>query len=98
MVGGWALGLASLFACVACGGSGAGASGAQPETSGEVTANAAPSEIARIHKSRCGSCHVRVEPGERTREQLKAAFLRHRRRVHLTPEQWQAMIDYLAVK
>ena len=56
------------------------------------------SAIARIHKSRCGACHVRVEPGERTRAELEAALSRHRKRVHLTDDQWSEMIAYLAVK
>jgi hypothetical protein len=60
------------------------------------TAAPEPNAIARIHRTRCGSCHVRVEPGERTRAQLEAAFPRHRKRVHLTEEQWAEMVDYLA--
>jgi hypothetical protein len=52
--------------------------------------------VAHVHRARCGSCHVRVEPGERTRAQLEEAFTRHRARVHLTEEQWGQMIDYLA--
>jgi hypothetical protein len=56
----------------------------------------APSEIARVHHARCGACHKRVEPGERTRDQLEAALSRHHQRVHLTDAQWAAMVDYLA--
>ena len=55
-----------------------------------------PGPIARIHKAKCGACHVRVEPGERTRAKLEAAFPRHRKRVRLTEEQWGEMVDYLA--
>jgi len=55
-----------------------------------------PSPIARIHKAKCGACHQRVEPGQRTRAQLEDAFTRHRKRVHLTEEQWAQMVDYLA--
>ena len=84
-------GVVSALSLAACGGaSGGGEGAAQPE--------APKSDIARIHKSRCGSCHLRVEPGERTRDQLEAALSRHRKRVHLTEEQWAAMVDYLAVK
>jgi hypothetical protein len=36
------------------------------------------------------------EPKTRTREHLEDAFTRHRVRVHLTEEQWSAMVDYLA--
>jgi hypothetical protein len=71
---------------IACG----GASGSP------ASASAPKSEIARIHRAKCGSCHVRVEPGERTRAELEAAFPRHHKRVHLTEEQWNEMVDYLA--
>jgi hypothetical protein len=81
----------SIGAVAACGGESAGGSGGG--------ANApAQSEIARIHRARCGSCHVRVEPGERTREQLEAALARHRSRVHISEERWSELIDYLAAK
>jgi hypothetical protein len=52
--------------------------------------------IAAVHASKCGACHVPVEPGTRSREQLEGAFTRHQRRLHLTQEQWQQMIEYLA--
>jgi hypothetical protein len=52
-------------------------------------------QIAEVHKARCGNCHVRVEPGTRTRAQLEAAFVRHRARVHLTEAEWAMMVDYL---
>ena len=52
--------------------------------------------IARLHQGRCGACHVRVDPGERSRAQLEEALGRHRGRVRMTEEQWGAMIDYLA--
>jgi hypothetical protein len=55
-----------------------------------------PTSIAAIHMRKCGACHVRPEPGTRTRAHLEDAFTRHQRRVHLTPEQWSAMVDYLA--
>jgi hypothetical protein len=70
---------------VACGGAG-----------GAPNAPAAKSEIARIHRAKCGSCHVRVEPGERTRAELEEAFTRHRKRARLSEEQWAQMVDYLA--
>jgi hypothetical protein len=60
------------------------------------SASAPRSEIARIHRAKCGSCHVRVEPGERTRAELEAAFPRHHKRARLTEEQWSEMVDYLA--
>jgi hypothetical protein len=71
---------------VACGGAGGSSAGA-PE---------AKSEIARLHKAKCGACHLRVEPGERSRAQLEAAFVRHRTRVHMSEERWGEMVDYLA--
>ena len=52
--------------------------------------------IAQVHVSKCGSCHARVLPGTRTRNQLDVALARHRKRVKLTPDQWKAMVDYLA--
>jgi cytochrome c2 len=51
--------------------------------------------IAAVHARKCGRCHARPEPKTRTREHLADAFGRHRSRVHLTPDQWRAMIDYL---
>lgn len=53
-------------------------------------------EIARVHRTRCGACHLRVEPGERSRAELEAALAKHRKRVPLREEQWSEMIDYLA--
>jgi hypothetical protein len=73
---------AGLALALACGGPPADAPDAPP--------------IARIHRAQCGKCHVRVEPGERTREQLEAAFPRHHRRVRLTDDEWAQMVEYLA--
>jgi hypothetical protein len=39
---------------------------------------------------------LRVEPGQRTRDELENALQRHRRRVHLTENEWDEMIDYLS--
>ncbi len=78
--------LLALAATIACG------SASAPDPN----AAAAP-PIARIHKAKCGQCHKRVEPGLRTRVQLEDAFTRHRKRVHLTEEQWAQMVDYLAI-
>ncbi len=61
-------------------------------------AGSAEAPIARVHRARCGSCHVRVEPGERTRAQLEAALAGHRKRVHLSEADWALMVDYLAVR
>ncbi len=65
---------------------------------GPSASAAEPSAIAHVHRARCGSCHLRVEPGERTRAQLEAAFVRHRRRVHLSEDDWARMVDYLAAR
>ena len=53
-------------------------------------------DIDELHRARCGKCHVRVEPGGRTRDALNVALSRHRNRVHLTEAEWGALIDYLA--
>jgi hypothetical protein len=74
----------------ACAASGPGATtGAASDTGGERP-------IARLHASKCGSCHVPVAPGTRSREAVERAMERHGRRVRLTAEQWTAMIEYLA--
>jgi hypothetical protein len=52
--------------------------------------------IASLHSHQCGRCHVPPEPKTRTRAQLEDAFSRHGKRVHLSHDDWQAMIDYLA--
>ncbi|MGD0524915.1 MAG: hypothetical protein ABSE49_07220 [Polyangiaceae bacterium] len=52
--------------------------------------------IASLHSHQCGRCHVAPEPKTRTRAQLEEAFTRHDRRVHMSHDDWQAMIDYLA--
>jgi hypothetical protein len=51
---------------------------------------------AAIHTSRCGGCHQAPAPGSHTRMELESAFTRHHKRVHLSTEEWQAMVDYLA--
>jgi hypothetical protein len=55
-----------------------------------------PSVVARVHEARCGTCHARVEPGQRGRDELDTALLRHRRRVRLDEAEWREMVDYLA--
>ena len=77
----------ALTLAAACGGE-------RPElearSPGEATA------IARLHKSRCGTCHLRVEPGQRTRAHLEQALSRHRKRVRASEAEWADLIDYLA--
>ncbi|MGH7285303.1 MAG: hypothetical protein ACRELY_27585 [Polyangiaceae bacterium] len=53
-------------------------------------------DVRAIHKSRCGNCHVRVEPGTRTKAQLESAFTRHHTRVKMNDAEWAMMVDYLA--
>lgn len=52
--------------------------------------------IAAVWRSRCGACHVRVEPGTRTRPHLEEALTRHRKRVRLREDQWQDLVTFLA--
>jgi Spy/CpxP family protein refolding chaperone len=52
--------------------------------------------IAAVHRHQCGRCHSPPDPGSHTRAQLEDAFSRHRSRVHLTGEEWAAMVDYLS--
>lgn len=52
--------------------------------------------IAAVHRQQCGKCHAPPQPGSHSREEFEDAFGRHQKRVHLTQEEWQAMIDYLA--
>ena len=52
--------------------------------------------IASVHRARCGQCHKRVEPGERSRSVLEDALGRHRKRVRMAEGDWALMVDYLA--
>ncbi|HTB73508.1 MAG TPA: hypothetical protein VK762_09710 [Polyangiaceae bacterium] len=60
---------------------------------------AAPAErsIAAIHASKCGACHSPPNPRTRSREYLEDALSRHRKRVHLSRDEWAEMTDYLAI-
>jgi len=54
-------------------------------------------EVAEIHHASCGACHVRVEPGQRTRAQFEKALAKnHRERVKMRDDQWALLIDYLS--
>jgi hypothetical protein len=61
-----------------------------------VTDSAEIRDVRAIHRSRCGSCHVPVEPGTHTRAELETAFTKHRTRVKMNDAEWSSMIDYLA--
>ena len=52
--------------------------------------------IAAVESHKCGHCHAPPEPSSHSRAELADAFGRHRNRVHLSQDEWQAMIDYLA--
>lgn len=52
--------------------------------------------IASVHRHQCGKCHAPPAPGSHSRQEFESAFGRHRKRVRLTDEEWQAMVDYLA--
>jgi len=77
----------------------AAALGCDPSSSNVGVPESSPlAHVAHVHRARCGACHARVEPGQRTRAQLEEAFGRHHARVHLTEEQWGQMVEYLAAK
>ena len=52
--------------------------------------------IASVEVHRCGACHTPPEPRTRSRATLEDAFGRHQHRVHLSRDEWQAMLEYLA--
>lgn len=72
-----------------------GASACASEARAPDTAGALP-PIAEVHVGKCGACHSLPAPRTRLREHLEQAFARHHRRVHLTADEWSAMVDYLA--
>src|SRR5260370_122687 len=49
-----------------------------------------------FHPGKCASCPMAPEPQSRTRSEVVSARMRHRNRVRLTDEEWDAMTDYLA--
>jgi cytochrome c553 len=57
---------------------------------------AAEPPIASVWRARCGACHARVEPGEKSNATLRAAAKRHEKRVHLTADQWDALVAWLS--
>jgi hypothetical protein len=61
-----------------------------------ASADTPQSAPARVWSSRCGACHVRVEPGTRDRATLETALKRHRTRVRMDEPQWAALVDFLA--
>jgi hypothetical protein len=75
---------------------GSSAASTSPSTSFASTDSAEIRDVRAIHRSRCGNCHVPVEPGTHTRAELESAFVRHRTRVKMNEAEWSSMIDYLA--
>ena len=63
-----------------------------------TSADADAPPVAKIWASRCGSCHVRVEPGTRDRATLETALKRHRTRVKMDEAQWGSLVDFLAAR
>ena len=57
---------------------------------------AAEPPIASVWRARCGTCHARVEPGEKSNAVLKEAAKRHEKRVRLTTDQWDQLIAWLS--
>lgn len=63
-------------------------------TGGQVPTGSPP--IADAYVSKCGSCHERPQPKLRSRDYIESAMKRHKKRVSLDEEEWQAMIDFMA--
>jgi cytochrome c5 len=68
-----------------------------PERPADLLAEAPGDAIVSIHRSKCGSCHTRVEPGSVPRATAESAMQRHRRRAKLTEREWEDMVDFLSI-
>ena len=66
------------------------------ETPADMGDSAEIRDVHAIYRSRCGSCHVRIEPGTHTRMQLESAFARHHTRVRMSDAEWSNMVQLLA--
>jgi hypothetical protein len=69
---------------------------ARPQSGDASNAHDERPAIAQTHQRKCASCHRLVEPGARTRLVIEQAAARHDKRVRLTPDEWRALVDYLA--
>jgi len=69
---------------------------AGPESPADWLPDVDGERIAAIHRSKCGSCHMPVEPGSLHRDNAEAAMQRHRRRAKLTERDWAAMVEFLS--
>jgi hypothetical protein len=95
----------AIFGAAACASSGPAASpvcasnapcAAKSTEATPVDSETPQPAVAKVWRSRCGSCHVRVEPGTRDRATLETALQRHRTRVKMDETQWPALVDFLA--
>lgn len=84
--------VAASLALVACGGASSSTSTSSPAG---VAAHGDPA-VAGVWRSKCGSCHVPVEPGSRARTTLETALARHHKRLRLSDAQWAQLVDFLA--
>jgi len=69
---------------------------AAPENLADSLPDVGGEHIAAIHRSKCGSCHMPVEPGSLQRDNAEAAMQRHRRRAKLTERDWADMVEFLS--
>lgn len=76
----------------------AGLAGCASEPSPQLrAASLSHPRAAEIWSDKCGSCHVPVEPGSRSRTVIESAMLRHQKRAKLTTSEWRELVDFLAV-
>ena len=61
-----------------------------------AAAIAAHPRAGEIWGDKCGSCHVPVEPGTRTREALDVALAKHRARAKISEAEWGELVEFLA--
>lgn len=67
-----------------------------PSSVTAVGAGGEEPQVASVWRSKCGACHVPVEPGSRKRGVIEKAMQRHHKRLHLTEDQWVQLVDFLA--
>lgn len=61
-----------------------------------AAAASAHPHAAEVWSAKCGSCHVPVEPGTRSRGVIDTALGRHRTRARLTEGEWAELAEFLA--
>jgi hypothetical protein len=69
--------------------------GAPPVHDGASAGGGAGDEAEATLAHKCTRCHARPERMKHPRSELGAVFARHQKRIALTAEQWQSMIDWL---